>query len=477
MADLPQLLIVDDDPLISESLAFVLRNDFDIKCVSTRDEAKRYLYSLAILPNLALVDLGLPPAPHEPDEGFLLVKELLSFNPSMKTLVLSGQDKPENVKHALTLGAVDFIPKPCDMLLLKARLKHQCMILEAERSQTEIKSRPSKKEDCPVIGDSLVMQNLKAQIQQFANSPFCVLVQGDSGSGKELVTQCLHTQSNRFEQPCLTVNCAAFTAELLESQLFGHAKGAFTGASAAKAGFFEEAGTGTLILDEIGEMPLALQSKLLRILENGQYYRVGETKMRESQARIVASTNRDLREDVKTGHFRADLYHRLSVLTIRVPPVCERGDDRLALLKHFQKFYASNGGLFKLDESAERRWAGYEFPGNVRELRNIVIRLGAKYPEQTVSLAQLEAELESNVETSELTLLDTSDSEESIIRQLESGHFLLDNTLLEWERRYVNAALKLCKGNLSQAARQLGINRTTLYSKMQRLGKEVNEKF
>jgi transcriptional regulator with GAF, ATPase, and Fis domain len=280
----------------------------------------------------------------------------------------------------------------------------------------------------------------------------------------------LHTLSERANRPCLTVNCAAFTAELLGAQLFGHAKGAFTGAQAAKAGFFEEANDGTLILDEIGEMPLELQAKLLRVLENGEYYRLGETKVRQSSARIVAATNRDLREEVRNGQFRADLYHRLTILTIKVPTLNERGVDRKVLLEHFQKFYANMGTLFQLDDAAEKRWMSYEFPGNVRELRNIVIRLGAKYPNQMISLKQLEDELETDLETVNFAH-STSSDEDMIVNQLNEGNFSLDNTLLEWEQRYINTALQISQGNLSQAARILGINRTTLYSKMQRLTK------
>jgi DNA-binding NtrC family response regulator len=463
MAELPDLLLVDDDPLISESLAFVLKDSFRTHIVSTREEAKRLLYTLPVLPNLALVDLGLPPAPHSPEEGFMLVSELLTFNPSIKILVLSGQDTQENVRHALTLGAVDFIPKPCDMALLKTRLRHQLMIFDAEQHKPQTKQR-----ECGLIGQSPAMETLRAQIQQFANSPFSVLIQGESGTGKELVAQCLHVQSQRAQAPCLTVNCAAFTSELLEAQLFGHAKGAFTGANTARAGFFEEANEGSLILDEIGEMPLQLQSKLLRVLENGEYYRVGETKVRHSHARIIAASNRDLRREVQQSQFRADLYHRLSVLAIRVPPLCERGEDSLALLEHFQKFYAEMGTLFKLDDAARKCWQLYSFPGNVRELRNIVIRLGAKYSNQVVSRAQLEEEMEMEMLPKGV---DELDSDEAIIRRLNAGGFSLDEVLLDWERRYINAALKTSQGNLSQAARILGINRTTLYSKMQRLTK------
>lgn len=463
MAELPSLLLVDDDPLISESLAFVLKDSFTVYAVSTREEAKRLLYTLPVKPNLALIDLGLPPNPHSPDEGFLLVSELLTFNPAIKILILSGQDSLENVRHALTLGAVDFIPKPCDMNLLKARLKHQVMILEAEQHKPQ-----AKQKECGLIGQSTAMEMLRAQIKQFANSPFSVLIQGESGTGKELVAQCLHSQSQRAEAPCLIVNCAAFTSELLEAQLFGHAKGAFTGANIARSGFFEEANQGSLILDEIGEMPLQLQSKLLRVLENGEYYRLGETKVRQSNARIIAASNRDLRDEVMKGDFRGDLYHRLTVLTIKVPALHERDDDKFLLLKHFQDFYADMGTLFQLDEDAKTCWKGYHFPGNVRELRNIVIRLGAKYANQLINKALLQEELETPMTSDRIKDMD---SDQTITQQLSQGNFSLDEVLLEWERRYINAALKLSQANLSQAARFLGINRTTLYSKMQRLSK------
>ncbi|MCK5523184.1 MAG: sigma-54-dependent Fis family transcriptional regulator [Thiomargarita sp.] len=463
MANLPGLLLVDDDPLIGESLAFVLKDSFSVDLVATRDEVKRLLYGRAILPQLALVDLGLPPSPHSPNEGFALIPELLNFNPSIKILILSGQDTQENVRHALTLGAVDFIPKPCDMELLKARLKHQMMILDAERHKPQ-----AEQKECGQIGNSVVMETLRNQIQQFANSPFSVLIEGESGSGKELVAQCLHTQSQRSKAPCLIVNCAAFSSELLEAQLFGHTKGAFTSAITARSGFFEEATKGSLILDEIGEMPLQLQSKLLRVLENGEYYRLGETKVRKSQARIIASTNRNLRAEVIKGQFRNDLYHRLSVLTIQVPTLSEREEDKLLLLQHFQQFYSEMGTLFRLDEEAKESWQAYDFPGNIRELRNIVIRLGAKYPNQLIKKIQLEKELESNLTHKSV---DDNNSEESIIHQLNDGDFSLDKMLLDWEHRYINAALKISDENLSQAARILGINRTTLYSKMQRLSK------
>jgi len=283
------LILIDDDPLIGESLAFVLRDHFDVHLVTSRAEAKRLLVKMDNMPALALVDLGLPPEPHRPDEGFALIKELLMVNPVMKILVLSGQSEKHNVQHALSLGAADFIAKPCDPQLLKARLDHHLMIMEAERQGPE-----ETVSAIELLGESPAMDALRSEIARFADTPFPVLIQGESGTGKELVAQLLHQMSEHAAEPFVSVNCAAFTTELLEAQLFGHAKGAFTGATIAKAGFFEDTGTGTLLLDEVGEFPLALQPKLLRVLENGEYYRVGETRPRVAQARIVAATNRDL---------------------------------------------------------------------------------------------------------------------------------------------------------------------------------------
>lgn len=460
----PGLILIDDDPLITDSLAFVLTDDFDVRVAESRPEAKALLQGLEPVPALALVDLGLPPTPQLPDEGFALIGELLAFNPSMKILVLSAQSERANIQHALTLGAVDFIPKPCDVTLLKARLQHQLMILEAE---TEAAARPVA--ECGLLGASAAMETLRAQIRQFADTPFPVLVEGESGSGKELVAQCLHSQSQRSRAPFLTINCAAIAGELLEAQLFGHAKGAFTGAMVANAGFFEEAAGGTLFLDEIGEFPLPLQPKLLRVLENGEYYRVGETRPRKAMARTIAATNRDLREEVRAGRFREDLYHRLGVLSITVPPLRVRGEDTLRLLDYFRALYAATMAPFTLDAEAARKLRSYGFPGNVRELRNIVIRLAAKNPGRQIAAGDLERELEPDFaagEGSDATL------DEGARQAIQEAGFRLDETMREWESRYIRAALKIAEGNLSHAARLLGMNRTTLYSRMQRLSED-----
>ncbi len=468
VTSLPGLLLVDDDALIVDSLSFVLEDDFQIATADSRQSTKQLLQALNTVPSLALVDLGLPPLPHAPDEGFALISELLAFNPEMKILVLSGQNKKSNIQHALTLGAVDFIPKPCDAELLKSRLQHQLMMLDAEQQQVDTQQVTGG-----LLGESAAMQTLRGQIAQFADTPFPVLIEGESGSGKELVAQCLHQQSEKASLPFLTINCATFTADLLEAQLFGHSKGAFTGADKARAGFFEEAGRGSLVLDEIGELPLELQAKLLRVLENGEFYRLGETQARSSQCRVITATNRDLREEVRTGRFRSDLYHRLSVLTIRVPPLRERGEDCLLLLAHFRKVYSASLTPFSLDKSVESILQEYSFPGNVRELRNIVIRLAAKYPGTSVGVDELYAELETSVTTIEASQGTGNDA--NIEQQLLQKGFRLDQQLDEWERAYITAALKLAGGNLSKAARLLGVNRTTLYSKIERLSMDLLE--
>jgi DNA-binding NtrC family response regulator len=254
VVNLPGLMLVDDDPLISESLAFVLRDDFDVQVADSRVAARSALVKLDPMPALALVDLGLPPATHLPDEGFALITDVLTVNPQMKVLVLSGQSDRANVQHALSIGAVDFIPKPCDVDLLKVRLDHQLMMFGAESKASTTPTRETS-----MLGESRAVQALRAEVERYADTPFPVLIQGESGTGKELVAELLHHASSRSSAPFLTVNCAAFTPELLEAQLFGHAKGAFTVATKARPGFFEDAGAGTLLLDEIGEFPLGLQ--------------------------------------------------------------------------------------------------------------------------------------------------------------------------------------------------------------------------
>jgi DNA-binding NtrC family response regulator len=360
----PRLLLVDDDPLIAESLAFALQAEFDVSLAQDRNSAVERLRA-GLAPELALIDLGLPPVPHLPNEGFKLIGDLLAHVPDVRILVLTGQNEESNARRARALGA-------------------------------------------------------------------------------------------------------AISPSLVEPTLFGYAKGAFTGAQSAKSGYFEDAGEGTLFLDEIGELPTELQAKLLRVLENGEYQRVGETQTRVSRARIVAATNRDLREEVSRGRFRSDLYHRLSVFELGVPALRELGDDRLKLLDHYRQLYAAKAGSqpFELDPAARARWLAYPFPGNVRELKNIVIRLTTKYAGYTVGEAELDPEFAPLGEALRPDPLVQARAE------LTSGKpFNLDATLRTLEQAYLDAAIEIAQGNMSQAAKLLGISRGTLYGRLESAGK------
>ncbi len=466
----PDLLIVDDDPLITDTLNFALSRDFSVSTADSRAQVISLLRQLDHPPQLALIDLGLPPTPHRPDEGFKLINELIAYSPNIKILVLSGQEDETNARHARTLGAIEFIAKPCS----PAKIKE--MLLEALRIRdAELGAPPG--DGGGITGASLPIEKLRQQISQYANAPFPVLIEGESGSGKELVAASLHRLSPRGARPLLALNCAAISPTLVEPTLFGYRKGAFTGAATSRAGYFEDAQDSTLFLDEIGELPLELQAKLLRVLENGEYQRIGETQSRVSNARVIAATNRDLRQEIRHGRFRADLYHRVSVFTINVPPLRELGDDKRLLLDHFRDFYARQAAVkaFDLDAQAMAMWLDYSFPGNVRELRNIVIRLTTKFAGQAVNTGQLQAELDTESMDIDLPGLpigqDFNAMLEAARKRLQfQKNFNLDHTLQQWEKGYVEAALMITQGNLSQAAKLLGIHRTTLYSRMQNYG-------
>ena len=461
----PSLLLVDDDPLINESLAYALSGDYEVTRASDRPGAVERLRA-GLRPDLALVDLGLPPLAHLPNEGFKLIGDLLAHAPAVRILVLTGQNEESNARRARALGAVELVPKPCEPELLRTLLARVLRAPSLDRPDDEAENVRA------LIGDSPALRRLRSQIDLYAASAFPALIEGESGSGKERVAFSLHHLSARSREPFLALNCAAISPTLVEPTLFGYAKGAFTGAAQAKSGYFEDAGEGTLFLDEIGELPLELQAKLLRVLENGEYQRVGETQTRVSRARIVAATNRDLREEARRGGFRSDLYHRLSVFELVVPPLRELGDDRLKLLDYYRTLYAAKAGSqpFTFDERARARWLGYSFPGNVRELKNIVIRLTAKYAGYSVGEAELEAEFAPPADAQA-----RADPVAQARAELLSGKpFSLDAVLKGVEQAYLDAALEIAQGNMSQAAKLLGVSRSTLYGRLEAAERKIS---
>jgi DNA-binding NtrC family response regulator len=444
-------MIVDDVPLIREGLSISFGNDFDVI------QAGSCLAAIHLHPpHLALIDLGLPPLPHRPDEGFHLITELLTHSPSMRIFTLSRQDEESNAR---SLGAANFIPKPCVPEKTKACL---CKALRMKNNERDNENQDEQ--SLGIIGQSAAIQTLRNQIVMSAGIPFPILIEGESGCRKELIANALQNLSDKPGSAYKALNCAAISPTLIEPTLFGYCKGAFTGASAAQAGFFEEASDGTLFLDEVGELPLELQAKLLRVLENGEYQRVGETQTRKSRARIIAATNRNLRAAVKDGSFRSDLYHRLSVFSITAPPLREMGQDKLVLLNHFRSYYSKqlNKPPFELHAEAFLAWEQYAFPGNTRELRNIVIRLAIKYAGKTVTAEQLRDEFDPHA--TELDLTPSSPPPQALLAQ---GTFDLNQFLSEQESIYTNTALTMTDNNISEAAKLLGLNRTTLRSRIE----------
>lgn len=460
----PRLLLVDDDPLITESLAFVLGPDFTLTCATDRPAAIAALRTMDGPPELALIDLGLPPSPHLPSEGFMLIGELLAHAPDVRIAVLTGQNEESNARRARALGAADLVPKPCEPDDL-------CAILNRMLGARDLApGSAGESEGRILIGESPPMRKLRSQVDLYASSGFPALIEGESGSGKERVAFSLHHLSARARAPFLALNCAAISPSLVEPTLFGYARGAFTGAVQSVAGYFEDAAQGTLLLDEIGELPGDLQAKLLRVLENGEYQRVGETRTRVSRARIVAATNRDLRQEIRHGRFRPDLYHRLSVFTIAVPPLRELGEDKLRLLDHLRLDFAQRTGTppFELDDRARALWLAYPFPGNVRELRNIVIRLNTKFAGYAVGADELENEFS----PLDADVAGIGNTRAEAMAALSSGRpFSLDAALKETESAYLDAAIDVAQGNMSRAARLLGISRSTLYSRLEAAGR------
>ncbi|MFV2032938.1 MAG: sigma-54-dependent transcriptional regulator [Gammaproteobacteria bacterium] len=450
----PTLLLVDDDAIIADSLEYVLSEEYQVERAVDRPSSFDTLRKMKASPTLALVDLGLPPDTHTPDEGLAVIRKISQMHPSTRVLVLSGQDNKKHVLQAKEDGAVDFIAKPCDIAEIRARLKQQLEAGGGDADYGDIEG---------IIGSSQAIELLRMQIRQLADSPYPVLIEGESGSGKEVTARNLHRCSTRKRDPFLTLNCAAFNGELLESQLFGHLKGSFTGATDTQKGFFEEAGSGTLFLDEVADLPMDLQAKLLRVLENGEFYRIGETQPRHAAARVLAATNKDLSTAIKNGQFREDLYYRLSVLTLRVPTLHQRRDDKRELLDYFRQQASEQMPTFQLDDEALSLWKDYTFPGNVRELRNIIIRLSAKYPGQTIKPEVLELEM------SELQQFGKDVSGDDWLRRtLFSEGFQLDQMLKSVEKEMVELAMQEHDGNVSKAAEMLGVNRTTLYGRMDR---------
>ena len=446
----PTLLIVDDDEAIRTQMKWALNQDYDVCFAEDRKSAVETFEANS--PAGTLLDLGLPPHPNECDEGMAALSEILAIDSTAKVIIISGQNEKPNAIQAVGAGAYDFLCKPVEMEALKLLLRRCIHVVDLEKEYRQLQQ--SRRSDVfeEMLGTSPQMQSVFAFIRKVATTNVPVLLLGESGTGKEMAAAAIHRRSNRKEGPLVAINCNAIPENLLESELFGHEKGAFTGAHIQRKGLLETASGGTLFLDEIGELPPAIQVKLLRFLQEQRLQRVGGREEIQVDTRLVAATNADLKEMVETGRFREDLYFRLAVVTIRLLPLRERGEDVALLASEFLQRYAAQERRANLafTPDALRAMTRHSWPGNVRELQNRVKRGIIMASGSRVTAKDLE--------------LDTRNAGSP------SSGTTLKKAREQVERDVVQQALKRHSGRITAAAADLGISRPTLYELMEKLG-------
>jgi two-component system NtrC family response regulator len=444
----PVLLLVDDDEVIQTQMKWSLNNDYEI--VSAEDRAGALEAFRRTKPAATLLDLGLPPRPNDADEGLAALSELLAIDETAKIIIVSGQGEKKNALHAVGAGAYDFLCKPIDSDELKLLLRRCVYLADLEREYREVQRNVRANVFEDMLGTSSQMQGVFAFIRKVAGTTAPVLLLGESGTGKEMAALAIHRRSPRKKGPFVPINCNAIPENLLESELFGHEKGAFTGATMQRAGLIETAAGGTIFLDEIGDLPARLQVKLLRYLQEQRFQRVGGRQELQSDARVIAATNADLKGTIAKGTFREDLYFRLAVVVISLPPLRERGEDASLLAHEFLQRFAVQNGKTNLSFAPEalRSINCHLWPGNIRELQNRVKRAVIMSESKRITTSDLELGIPGDVPSS-TTLKEAREN---------------------LEREMVQQALKRHLGKISSAATELGISRPTLYELMEKLG-------
>jgi len=439
----PMLLVVDDHEHILKQLKWALSEDFEVHAAASQAEALETLRK--VRPSLMTVDLALTPGVQNRHAGFEVLQAALREDPMIKAIVITSDQEETTAMQALRVGAFDYFVKPLPLDELRAALKRAAYLADLERRSSSCADDPG--DDSGIIGESPAIVSLRQRVRRVAETDFTAFVLGETGVGKELVAQATARLSARRDRPFVVVNCAAIPETLLESELFGHEKGSFTGAHVQKKGKFELADSGTLFLDEIGDLSQGLQAKLLRFLQERTIERVGGMRLIQLDVRVIAATNRDLERDVREKLFREDLYYRLKVLPIRVPPLRERGNDILVLANYFLVRLASELGTpcKRLNAAAESALKRHDWPGNVRELQNVI---KAAAVTSTHTLLTPEA-------------LDLGPSQAP--RDLRAARDELERALIE-------RALWRNSGVISRAARELSISRVTLYDLLDKHG-------
>lgn len=440
-----KILIVDDEEGIRTQLSWALKDEYDTILASNADEA------LALArkekPDLVTLDVALSTYEHEKD-GLDILEDLLQIDPLLKVIVITGHGEQVNALRAISSGASDFYTKPINLEELKVIIKRNLHVQMLERENKELIEELEEKKFEDIIGSSPKMVEVFKTIKKIATTDVTVLVTGESGTGKEMVAKAIHHKSLRKDKPFVTINCGAIPETLLESELFGHEKGAFTDAYIQKKGKFEYANEGTIFLDEIGELPLSLQVKLLRFLQDHQIERIGGKEPIPLDLRIIAATNKPLEKEVQSKKFREDLYYRLSVINVQLPPLRERGEDVIILANAMLNVFSEEFNKINLSFSQKSilRMKEYGWPGNVRELENMVKR--------AVIMCQ----------SKRITPSDLGFSFEEESKKPLSLQVIRENA----EKEAILDALNLNDWNISNASKYLDVSRTTLYGLLEK---------
>ncbi len=446
-----RILVVDDEKGIRGALGQLL--EYEGYQVRTAENAVDGIGEFERWrPHLTFLDVKMAGI-----DGLEALKRIRDVDPFAVVVMISGHGTIQTAVEATQLGAYDFLEKPLDtdrvLVTLRNAMQHAGLQEENSRLRETVEMRHE------IVGRSYVIRALIEKIERVAPTPARVLISGENGTGKELVARAIHRLSSRADAPLIEVNCAAIPSELIESELFGHVKGSFTGAIADRAGRFEQADGGTLFLDEIGDMSLAAQAKVLRVLEDGVVTRIGSAKTIGVDVRVIAATNKDLPAEIAENNFREDLYYRLNVVPVHVPPLRERREDIPLLITHFANMLARHGGVAprEYEEAAVQRLAALDWPGNVRELRNTVERLLILSSSRTVTAADVDRLVgrHSPEQTSIGTLVECQTFE-----QFKEAA----------ERAFLLAKLRECDWNVSETARHLEMPRSNLYKKIERYG-------
>ena len=442
-----KILIIDDEELFREDLATILsRKGYDCKTAANADEGLKLVSEF--LPEIILSDIVMPDK-----NGIDLLNDILQVQPETSVIMMTAFGTLETAVNAFRKGAVDYILKPLvieDVLNKISRLSEQKKLIREIQYLRKETSEDIK--SITILSKSDLMMQVIDLIKKVAPQKSTVLISGESGTGKELVAKAIHEYSEKKDEPFIAINCSGFQESLLESELFGHVKGAFTGAVKDKEGFFETAGDGTIFLDEIAEMPVSLQSKLLRVLEEREFYPVGGTKIFPMKARVIAATNKNLKSFVEEGNFREDLFYRIAVFEIDLPPLRGRLSDIPSLTEYFIRKFNDEMKTKYIGVSPEvlQIFLSYNWPGNIRELRNVIERAMILSDGSMILPQSLPAQMKS----SSPVVLKSKD---------------LKGAVQSFEGTFIKQVLVECKWNKEEAARRLNINPSTLYRKMSEL--------